>query len=168
VATHSKLRPYPPDRPALLHEAALQVAGQIRKAKLRQQLGAARLPDDCLRPPTPLPGGQLPSGPPSAPDAVLVHQPPDRPAVGAEFGGHLGQQPSPHQQPISQVRPEVGEAELGGQLWEAQAGVAASLQVAAQVGKSEALGASFQLAGAVVVVDRKPAVDDQVPRCLRW
>jgi hypothetical protein len=45
--------------------------------------------------------------------------------------------------------------------------VPTGLQVAAKVGEAEALGASFQVAG-VAVVDRKPAVDDQLPRCLRW
>jgi hypothetical protein len=42
------------------------------------------------------------------------------------------------------------------------AGVAAGLQVAAQVGEPEALGASFQVARAAVV-DHEPAVDDQLP-----
>jgi Type II/IV secretion system protein len=150
--------------------------------------------------PTPLPGGQLPWGPPGASEAVLVQQPPDGPAVGAEFGGHLGQQPRPHQQPIGQVRPQVGEAEpggpggeplvggvaaltgqplstwaqpepnlaqgpldrplahveLGGELWDAVAGVAAGLQVVAQVGEAEALGASLQVAGAAVVDTNPP------------
>jgi hypothetical protein len=60
-----------------------------------------------------------------------------------------------------------GDAELGGQLWDAQAGVAAGLQVSGQVGEPQPLGALFQLAGAAVV-DHKLAVDDQMPRCLRW
>jgi hypothetical protein len=142
---------------------------------------------------------------------VLVHQSPYRSAVGAELGGHLDQQPFLHQQPVSQVRPQVGEAELchtggkplvggvaaltgqplstweqldpalaqcpfdcplahfelGGQPWDAVAVVAAGLQVAAQVGEAEALGALLQLAGAAVV-DHKPAVDGQLPRRLRW
>ncbi len=142
---------------------------------------------------------------------MLVHESPHRHPVGAELGGHLGQRPGPHQQPVGQVRLHIGEAELGGppgkallvgvaalagqplsswrqcdpglgqlpldgpggdaefggQLWDAQAGVAAALQVAAKAGEAEVLGASFQVAGAAVV-DCKPAVDDQLPRRLRW
>ncbi len=49
----------------------------------------------------------------------------------------------------------LGDAEFGSQLWDAQAGVAAGLQVAAQVGEPEALGAVLKVAGAAVV-DRKP------------
>jgi hypothetical protein len=51
--------------------------------------------------------------------------------------------------------------------WDAQAGVAAGLQVAGQVGEAEPAGAAFQLPGAAVV-DQEAAVDDQVPRRLRW
>jgi hypothetical protein len=60
----------------------------------------------------------------------------------------------------------LAHAELGGELWDAVAGVAAGLQVAAQVGEPQPLGALFQVAGAAVV-DHKPAADDQLPRRLR-
>jgi hypothetical protein len=88
-----KLGPHPPDRPALLDMAALQVAGQILEAQLGQPLGAARLPGGRLRPPAPLPSGYFSCGPPGAPDAVLLHEPPHRHPVGAKLGGDLGQQP---------------------------------------------------------------------------
>ena len=77
--------------------------------------------------PAPLAGGQLPWGPPDAPDAVLVHQPPHRPTVGAELGGTSARSPSPHQQPISQAHPQVGEAELGGPRGEPPVGGVAAL-----------------------------------------
>jgi hypothetical protein len=47
--------------------------------------------------------------------------------VGAELGGHLGQPPGPPQQPVGQVRPQVGEAELGGPCGEAVLGGVAAL-----------------------------------------
>jgi hypothetical protein len=71
--------------------------------------------------------------------------------------------PGPGQVPLDGPR---GDCEFGSELWDAVAGVAASLQVAAQVGEPEALGAPLQLAGAAVV-DRKPAADDQLPQRLR-
>jgi hypothetical protein len=58
---------------------------------------------------------------------MLVHQPSDRDAVGAELGGDLGQQPRPCQQPVGQVRANVGEAELGRPRSEALLGGRASL-----------------------------------------
>jgi hypothetical protein len=47
--------------------------------------------------------------------------------VGAELRGDLGQQPPPHQQPISQERPQVGEAEHGGPRGEPLVGGVAAL-----------------------------------------
>lgn len=107
--------------------AALQVTGEIQEAQLGQPLGAARLPEDRLRPPAPRPGGQFAWGPPGAPDTVPLHQSPYGHPVGAELGGHLGHRPSRYQQPISQLRPQVGEAELGGPSGEPLVGGVAAL-----------------------------------------
>jgi hypothetical protein len=71
----------------------LQVGGEIREAQLRKVRGAPCLPGDRLRLPAPLTCGQLPSRPPSPPDAVLVQQPPHRHPMGAKLGGDLGKQP---------------------------------------------------------------------------
>jgi hypothetical protein len=64
-------------------------------------------------------------------------------------------QPDPNlaQGPLD--RPLV-HVELGGELWDAVAGVAAGLQVVAQVGEAKALGASLQVAGAAVVDTNPP------------
>jgi len=116
-------------------------------------------------PPRKEPVGQVP---PEVAEAKLG-RPGGKPLVGgvAALAG----------QPLSswwQLDPDLGQllldgplahAEFGGELWDAQAGVAAGLQVAAQLGEPERTGASLQLAGAAIV-DHKPAADDQLPR--RW
>jgi hypothetical protein len=91
-------------------------------------IGRRGAPARCrLCPPTPRPGGLLPWASPDPPDAVLAHEPPHRLAVGAELGGHLGQRPPLQQQPVGQVRPQVGEAKLRGSGGEPLVGGVAAL-----------------------------------------
>jgi hypothetical protein len=89
VPPDPQLGPHASDRPALLDMAALQVAGQILEAQLCQPLSPLSLPGSRVRLPAPLAGVLLPSGPPGAPDALLIHESTYCPAVGAELGGHV-------------------------------------------------------------------------------
>lgn len=91
---------------------------------------AARRGAPARRPPAPAgpaPRRPVRVGPPGAPDTVPLHQSPYGHPVGAELGGHLGHRPSRYQQPISQLRPQVGEAELGGPSGEPLVGGVAAL-----------------------------------------
>ena len=61
----------------------------------------------------------------------------------------------------------VADAQFSGESWDAVAGVAACLQVAAQLRKPELAGAPLQPPDATTI-DHKPALDDQLLRRLRW
>jgi len=61
----------------------------------------------------------------------------------------------------------VADAQFSGEPWDAVAGVAAVLEVAAQVREPELAGAPLQPPDAATI-DHEPALDDQVLQRLRW
>src|SRR6266536_1185366 len=61
----------------------------------------------------------------------------------------------------------VADAQFSGERGDAVAGVAAALEIAAQVREPEQAGAPLQPPDAATI-DHKPALEDQLPRRLRW
>jgi hypothetical protein len=73
------------------------------------------------------------SGPPGAGQPIAVQPVPDRIPVHAQLLGDLGERPRPRGDAVGQIRPKVGEAELGGTLGEVLVGGPAPLAGAADL-----------------------------------
>jgi hypothetical protein len=113
--TDAELGAQSPHRPAPPHMAIPQVLLDPGKAQLPQARLAPLLGEVCLRPGSQASPwhGALPPGRPHPPHLVLLQQAPQSAGRGAKLADHLLQRPRLGDQPVHQVSPDPGKAELG-------------------------------------------------------